>query len=142
MKLKFKKLHSFAIIPEYKTKGSSGFDFHVLYPVMILPGESDLLSSGLAIEIPLGFEMQVRPRSGLSIKFKNYLANTPGTVDSDYRGEIKFPIVNNTQEIITFQRGDRILQGIIAPVYQFEIEEVKTLSETDRGTGGFGSTGK
>lgn len=142
MKLKFKKLHSFAIIPEYKTKGSSGFDFHVLYPVMILPGESDLLSSGLAIEIPLGFEMQVRPRSGLSIKFKNYLANAPGTVDSDYRGEIKFPIVNNTQEIMTFQRGDRILQGIIAPVYQFEIEEVKTLSETDRGTGGFGSTGK
>lgn len=142
MKLKFKKLHSFAIIPEYKTKCSSGFDFHVLYPVMILPGESDLLSSGLAIEIPKGYEMQVRQRSGLSIKYRNYLANAPGTVDSDYRGEIKFPIVNNTQEIMTFERGDRILQGIISSVYQFEIEEVDVLSDTDRGTGGFGSTGK
>ena len=142
MKLKFKKLHSFAIIPEYKTKGSAGFDFHVLYPVMILPGEFDLLPSGLAVEVPLGFEMQVRQRSGLSIKFRNYLANATGTVDSDYRGEIKFPIVNNTNEIMTFEREDRILQGIIAPVHQFEIEEVDELSDTDRGKGGFGSTGK
>jgi len=142
MKLKFKKLHSLAIIPEYKTKGSAGFDFHVLYPVIICPGELDLLPSGLAIEVPQGFELQVRQRSGLSIKFRNYLANAPGTVDSDYRGEIKFPIVNNTKELMTFKRGERILQGIIAPINQFEIEEVDTLSDTDRGEGGFGSTGK
>ena len=141
IKLKFKKLRPFARIPEYKTRGSSGFDFHILHDIMILDGSMELIPSGLAVEIPEGFEMQIRQRSGLSLKYKNYLANAPGTIDSDYRGEIKFPIVNNTNRLMVLNKGDRIVQGIISQVAQIPIIEVEELSDTDRGQGGFGSTG-
>ena len=142
LSLKFKKINPFAVIPEYKTPGSAGFDFHVLHDIIILPGESQLLPSGLKCEIPEGFEMQIRQRSGMSVKYRNYLANSVGTIDSDYRGEIKFPVVNHTRQLMVLKRGYRIMQGIICQVPQIKIVEVDELSDTERGEGGFGSTDK
>ena len=95
MKLKFKKLHPEAIIPKYQTIDAAGFDFHVYKNFVVQPHQRIMIPSGLAVEIPRGFEMQIRQRSGLSTKYSNYLANSIGTIDSDYRGEIKFPIANH-----------------------------------------------
>lgn len=137
-----KRLSAQAIIPQYQSSGASGFDFHASENVSLEPGETKLVPTGLAFEIPIGQELQVRPRSGLSFKTKLRIPNSPGTVDADYRGEVKI-IMENTGDTTHFiQVGDRVAQGVICPVIQVQLEEVQELSDTARGEGGFGSTNK
>lgn len=134
--------HSGLPLPEYKTIGSSGMDLCCAEEeVTLKPLERSLVSTGLFIEIPTGYEGQVRPRSGLSIKHGISLINCTGTIDSDYRGELRIPIVNLSNDSYTIKRGDRIAQIVFAQVEQAELVEVESISETDRGHGGFGSTG-
>lgn len=143
--LKFKKLAHFkGELPTYATEGASGLDVRACleHPLVLKPGERFLIPTGLSVEIPIGYEVQVRPRSGLAINKGLSMVNTPGTVDADYRGEVKVIVINHGQEPITIQDQDRIAQFVVCPIVQAEIEEVEDLSETDRGAGGFGSTGK
>jgi dUTP pyrophosphatase len=142
MKLKIKKLNSEAIIPAYQTKEAAGFDLHSIEDVIINPGERKLIGTGLAFEIEYGYEVQIRPRSGLAYKHGITVLNTPGTIDSDYRGEIKVLLINFGNESFEIKKGERIAQAVVAPVIQAEIIEVEELSDTERGSGGFGSTGK
>ena len=132
-----------AILPEYKTDGASGCDVHafVKEPVELLPGDIELIPTGLACAIPEGFEIQVRPRSGLAAKNGITCLNTPGTIDSDYRGEIKVILINLGKEAFIVKNGDRIAQFVVAPVVRGIFKTVKSLDETLRGSGGFGSTG-
>lgn len=140
--VKFKKINDLAIIPEYKTDGSVGFDFHSTEDMLVLPGGGCMIHTGLLVELPSGYEMTVRQRSGLSMSFPNYIAIGIGTIDWDYRGEIKIPIFNHHQfDEMRIKTGDRIAQGIISPVEKVKIIEVDVLSETERAEGGFGSTG-
>ena len=133
-------------LPAYETPQSAGMDLRAAVPadepVSIPPGEWRLIPVGIAIALPAGFEAQVRPRSGLAAKHGISCVNTPGTVDADYRGEIRVNLINHGQTEFTVQRGDRIAQMIIAPVTQAVWEVSESLDETTRGTGGFGSTGK
>jgi len=142
IRVRVKKVHPNAVIPQYQTKGAAGFDLVAVEDVVIAPWETKLVPTGIAVEIPWGYEMQIRPRSGFSLKTPLRIANAPGTIDSDFRGEVKI-IVTNTSENKGFyiKRGDRIAQGVIAPVMGAVFEEADDLSETDRGSGGFGSTG-
>ncbi len=140
MKVKIKKLADTAITPEYQSKGASGFDFHSVEDVIIDRGQTELISTGLAMSIPEGFELQIRPRSGLSLKTGLRVANSPGTIDSDYRGEIKIIIHNNSNRAEQISIGDRIAQGVVVPIKQVEFDEGE-LDETERGEDGFGSTG-
>ncbi|EDM24085.1 dUTP diphosphatase [Caminibacter mediatlanticus] len=142
MKLKVKKLKDDAILPKYQTDEAAGFDLHSIENVVIKVGERKLISTGLAFEIEKGFEAQIRPRSGLAFKYGITVLNSPGTIDSDYRGEIKVLLINLGEEDFEIKKGDRISQVVIAPVIQAEIIEVEILSNTQRGSGGFGSTGK
>lgn len=131
-------------LPEYSTEGSSGMDLRSSEDLEIQPGEIKLVSTGLKAAIPEGFEIQIRPRSGLALKKSVTVLNTPGTIDSDYRGEIKVILVNLGKDVFTITRGDRIAQMVLAPVCRALLERVATedeLSGTQRGTGGFGSTG-
>ena len=132
-----------AILPEYKTDGASGCDVHafVKEPVELLPGDIKLIPTGLACAIPEGFEIQVRPRSGLAAKNGITCLNTPGTIDSDYRGEVKVILINLGKEAFIVKNGDRIAQFVVAPVVRGIFKTVKSLDETLRGSGGFGSTG-
>ena len=132
-----------AILPEYKTDGASGCDVHAFVkdPVELLPGDIKLIPTGLACAIPEGFEIQVRPRSGLAAKNGITCLNTPGTIDSDYRGEIKVILINLGKEAFIVKNGDRIAQFVVAPVVRGIFKTVKSLDETLRGSGGFGSTG-
>lgn len=150
-KLRVKKLHPDAVLPKYQTKGASGFDFVAVEDVEIGPGETKLVKTGLSVAVEEGFELQVRPRSGLSLKTPLRVANSPGTVDSDYRGEVCIIMTNSSAKqtsghqtsyvTMVIKKGERIAQGVIAPVVQAEIVEVEDLDETERGAGGFGSTG-
>ena len=142
MKLKIKKLNEKALIPAYQTKEAAGFDLHSVENVTINPGERKLIGTGLAFEIQYGYEVQIRPRSGLAFKHGITVLNTPGTIDSDYRGEIKVLLINLGDKKFEIKEGERIAQAVVAPVVQAEIIEVDELNETDRGSGGFGSTGK
>jgi dUTP pyrophosphatase len=142
MILKIKKLNQNAVIPAYQTKEAAGFDLHSIDDVIIKPGERKLIGTGLAFEIEFGYEVQIRPRSGLAYKHGITVLNTPGTIDSDYRGEIKVLLINHSSEAFEVKKGERIAQAVIAPVIQAEIVEVENLSDTERGSGGFGSTGK
>ncbi len=132
-------------LPRYETAGSAGMDLRAALPedapVTLQPGEWRLIPTGLSIALPEGFEAQIRPRSGLAAKHAISCVNTPGTVDSDYRGELRVNLINHGREPFTVQRGERIAQMVIAPVIQAVWDEVDTLDETERGTGGFGSTG-
>jgi dUTP pyrophosphatase len=160
MKVKIKKLHEDAVIPQYAKPGDSGFDFVALEDTVITPQSTVMVKTGIAVEIPEGFELQVRPRSGTSFKTPLRVSNSPGTVDSGYRGpcnvlltntaqfnasvSIKSPFDdawydNNTQFI---KKGDRIAQGVICPVIRAEFELVDELSDSERGVSGFGSSGK
>lgn len=143
MQVKVKKLHPDAIIPKYQTEGASGFDLHALETSVFYAGETNLVKTGLSFSIPNGYELQVRPRSGTSLKTPLRVANSPGTVDADYRGEVCI-IIHNTAEhdLFIVGKGDRIAQGVIVPVIQAELIEVEELDETVRGEGAFGSTGK
>jgi len=138
-----KKLHSMAIIPKYMTELAAGMDICALLeePLILEPGQRSLIPTGLAFAIPKGFEVQVRPRSGLAIKHGIALVNSPGTIDADYRGEVCIILINHGQESFTVNPGDRIAQLIVAPICQAELIEVSELSETARGEGGFGHTG-
>lgn len=141
---KIKKLENFkGELPAYKSTWASGFDVcaQLERPLMLEPGQRELIPTGLAFEIPQGFEIQARPRSGLAAKQGISIVNTPGTIDSDYRGEVKIILINLGHETVEINDGERIAQLVIAPVFQADFEEVAELSDTDRGAGGFGSTG-
>ena len=139
-KILIKRLSNKALIPEYATEGSSGMDLAALIDknIIINPGEISIISTGLAVSIPKGFEIQIRPRSGLAAKNGISVLNTPGTIDADYRGEIKVILINHSQNKFVVENGHRIAQMVVAPVIQATLEEVKELSKTDRGAGGFG----
>jgi dUTP pyrophosphatase len=128
-------------LPRYETTGAAGLDLRADEAFSLAPGERRLVPTGLAVEIPPGHEGSVRPRSGLAIRHGVGMVNAPGTVDSDYRGELAVILVNHGQEPVSFGRGERIAQMVIAPVVRANLELVETLSDTDRGHGGFGSTG-
>jgi dUTP pyrophosphatase len=131
-------------LPEYATEGSAGMDLRAFMagPLVLKPLERQLVPTGLFIELPGGYEAQVRPRSGLALKQGITCLNSPGTIDSDYRGEIKVILINLSQEEQTLHSGDRIAQMIIAPVVQIRWEPVEEISSTTRSGGGFGHTGK
>lgn len=132
-------------LPEYATQGAAGFDFRACVPadapVTIPPGGRALISSGFAVAVPPGWELQVRPRSGLAVKHGVTVVNAPGTVDSDYRGTVGICLINHGAEPFVVNRGDRIAQGVVATAAQASMVEVESLDETERGAGGFGSTG-
>ena len=144
VKLLIKKLQKNIILPEYKTDGSSGMDLmaNVEQTVKILSGEKKIISTGIMIAIPEQYEVQIRPRSGLAAKNGISVLNTPGTIDSDYRGEIKIILINLGKDIFEIKKNDRIAQMIVCPIIKVELEEVESLPETVRGKGGFGSTDK
>ncbi len=128
-------------LPQYQTAGSAGLDLCTIEDFTLKPLERKLVGTGIRIAVPQGYEAQVRPRSGLAIKHGITLVNTPGTIDSDYRGEIKIIVINLGKKVVSFNRGDRIAQLVICPVIHAQLQEVVTLDDTERGLGGFGSTG-
>jgi dUTP pyrophosphatase len=142
MRVQIKKLHPDAIVPKYQTAGAAGVDLCSVEDVTIGEGDKALVATGLSMAIPQGWEGQVRPRSGLAAKSALTVLNTPGTIDSDYRGEVKVILINHGHGVFHVRKGDRIAQMVFAPVAQAEFTEVETLESTDRGAGGFGSTGK
>ena len=131
------------IPPSYETSGASGMDVRAALDraLVIEPGERVLIPTGFAVAIPAGYEIQVRPRSGLAVKYGLSLPNTPGTIDADYRGEVKVAMINLGSEPVTINRGERIAQLVVAPVIRGVIEIVPELDDTGRGGGGFGHTG-
>lgn len=132
-----------AFLPEYKSEGAAGADICAFLsePFVLEPGIQAAIPTGLYFEIPVGYEVQIRPRSGLAAKYGITCLNTPGTIDSDYRGEIKIILINHSNTGFVINNGDRIAQLVVAPVYHAEFEIVEKLSDTDRGENGFGSTG-
>jgi dUTP pyrophosphatase len=141
MKLFIKKLKENAVIPSYAREGDAGMDLFSTEKYLLKSGERILVSTGLAVEIPIGYEMQIRPRSGLALKKGISLVNTPGTVDSGYRGEIGIIIINHGNEDFEINPGDKVAQAVLNKIETAEIEVVDELSESARGEGGFGSTG-
>ena len=139
-----KKLNSLAKLPSYKTDGASGMDLMACIekPISLEPGKSCLIPTGLSVAFPEKYEIQIRPRSGLAAKNNISVLNTPGTIDSDYRGEIKVILFNHGKNDFLINNKDRIAQMILTPVIKMDLEETDDLPETIRGEGGFGSTGK
>jgi dUTP pyrophosphatase len=144
VKVLLKKLNSNVKIPEYKTEGASGMDLKAFIekPIKIKPNTSFLIPTGLSLAFSKDYEIQIRPRSGLAAKNNISILNTPGTIDSDYRGEIKVIIFNHGKDDFLIKNGDRIAQMVLVPVIKMELEESLDLPKTVRGMGGFGSTGK
>jgi|TARA_B100001093_G_scaffold355704_1_gene340290 dUTP pyrophosphatase len=142
-KILIKRISKNVLLPKYETPGSSGMDIsaYIEKNVEINPGEKSIIPTGFHLSIPEGYEVQIRPRSGLAAKKGITVLNTPGTIDSDYRGEIKVILINLSQEKFIVENNMRIAQIVICPVIQAHFEEVNELSSTDRGSGGFGSTG-
>lgn len=128
-------------LPAYATTGAAGMDVLAAENVTLKPGQRHAVATGFAVAIPEGFEIQVRPRSGLALKHGISVPNTPGTIDSDYRGEVKIIMINLGDEAFAIDRGDRVAQLVLAPVTQARWDLVEELDETERGAGGFGSTG-
>ena len=130
-------------LPEYQTAESAAVDLHAAVdePLRVAPGEIRLIPTGLTIALPSGYEAQVRPRSGLAVKHGLSLPNTPATIDADYRGEVRVPVINHGAEPVTIERGMRIAQMLVAPVPRIVWEQVEELPASDRGAGGFGHTG-
>ena len=141
IKILIKRLSKEISLPKYETSGSSGMDLGSNIDANISPGKIAIIPTGLALSIPKGFEAQIRPRSGLAAKKKISVLNTPGTIDSDYRGEIKVILINLGEEIFKVEKGLRIAQMVFCPIVQAQFREVHDLNETERGKGGFGSTG-
>lgn len=143
IQVKVKRLNSKALIPGYATENSAGMDLHACIPepIRLKPFERTLIPTGISIELPEGYEAQVRPRSGLAIKHGITVLNTPGTIDADYRGEIGVILINLGQQDFVIEPNMRIAQLVITPVTQAQLVEVEQLSNTVRGEGGFGSTG-
>ena len=144
VKVLLKKLNSNVKIPEYKTEGASGMDLKAFIekPIKIKPNTSFLIPTGLSLAFSKDYEIQIRPRLGLAAKNNISILNTPGTIDSDYRGEIKVIIFNHGKDDFLIKNGDRIAQMVLVPVIKMELEESLDLPKTVRGMGGFGSTGK
>ena len=142
MKLSFKRIHPDAVLPSYAHEGDAGMDVRSVQALTIQPGRRALVKTGLVAEIPSGYEIQVRPRSGLAFKHGVTVLNSPGTVDSGYRGEIGVILSNFGDEPFPVSVGDRIAQLVVSPVTQAEISETSDVSSSERGEGGFGSTGK
>jgi dUTP pyrophosphatase len=139
--IKIKKLHSDAIIPHYAHDGDSGMDVYSTEDIVIMHYKRILVPTGISFEIPKGFEIQVRPKSGLALNHGLTLLNTPGTLDSGYRGELKILIFNTSDQPYEVKKGEKIAQIILARYEQAEIQEVNDLGDSSRGEGGFGSTG-
>ena len=144
VKVLVKKLNSKVKLPSYKTEGSSGMDLiaFVDKPIEIKPNNSALIPTGLSIAIPEDLEVQIRPRSGLAAKSNISVLNTPGTIDSDYRGELKVILFNHGNKKFIVKNNERIAQMVLTPILKVDFEEVDSLPDTVRGAGGFGSTGK
>ena len=138
-----KKLSKNITLPKYETEGSSGLDLaaNIDEQIKILPGKSEIIPTGLAVAIPKNFEIQIRPRSGLAAKSQVSVLNTPGTIDADYRGEIKVILINLSNKVFIVEKGLRIAQMVVCPVIKVSLKEVTKLEITERGSGGFGSTG-
>jgi len=136
-----------AVLPRYQTEGAAGMDLSACLPeerpeIVLEPGRIAVIPTGIAVAVPVGFEAQVRPRSGLGTKHGITLPNAPGTIDSDYRGEVLVPLINHGREPFTVTHGMRVAQMVIAPVARVAVQAVERLDETGRGVGGFGSTGR
>lgn len=140
--IKLKKLFPGAILPSYGSAEAAGADLYSMDFVSIQPGNRAMISTGIAIELPIGFEAQVRPRSGLATKSGITIANSPGTVDSDYRGEVKVCLINHSFEPFMVREGDRVAQLVIVPIFRARFELVDQLASSQRGVAGFGSTGR
>lgn len=142
--VQFRKLSERAVLPQYHSDHAAGLDLHaaVAGPVVLRPGEIRLIPCGFAMAVPEGYEAQVRPRSGLAVKYGISMPNAPGTIDADYRGEVKVPLINLGRAPFTVEPKLRIAQMVIAPVVRCAIVEVESLTQTARGAGGFGSTGQ
>ena len=138
-----KRLSKDVALPKYETKGSSGLDLaaNTDKQIKILPGKSEIIPTGLAVAIPKNFEIQIRPRSGLAAKSQISVLNTPGTIDADYRGELKVILINLSDKVFVVEKGLRIAQMVLCPVVKATLKEVTELENTERGSGGFGSTG-
>jgi len=138
-----KRLSKDIILPKYETSGSSGLDLsaNIKTPVKIEPGKTTIIPTGISVAIPKDFEIQIRPRSGLAAKNQITVLNTPGTIDADYRGEIKVILINLSKETFIVENGARIAQMVVCPVIKAKLKEVDSLDNTSRGSGGFGSTG-
>ena len=144
VKVFIKKLNPSVQLPSYKTSGASGMDLMAFIekPIELKPGKSCLVPTGLSVAFSKEYEIQVRPRSGLAAKKNISVLNTPGTIDSDYRGELKVILFNHGSENFMINNNDRVAQMVLAPIIKMELEEINELPETIRGEGGFGSTGK
>lgn len=142
LKLKVQKIHNEAIIPNYAHQGDAGLDLYSVEEVKINPSETALIKTGIKIELPPQTEAQVRPRSGLALKHGITVLNTPGTIDEGYRGEVGVVLINHGKETFIVEKGMKIAQMVVKPVWYVEVDEVEELSETERAEGGFGSIGK
>ena len=138
-----KRLSQNINLPRYETEGSSGMDLsaNLNSHIQIAPGETSIIPTGISVSIPQNFEIQIRPRSGLAAKNQISVLNTPGTIDADYRGEIKVILINLGKKTFVVENGARIAQMVLSPIGKAKIKEVQNLEKTDRGSGGFGSTG-
>jgi len=141
MTLRFKRIHPDAVMPAYAHPSDAGMDLRSVEDISLAPGKRALVHTGLVMMLPPMYEAQVRPRSGLALKNGITVLNTPGTIDSGYRGEVGVILINLGEETFNIKKGDKIAQVVIAPVTQPSVEECDIVDETDRGTGGFGSTG-
>ena len=144
VKVLIKKLNPLVQLPSYKTDGASGMDLiaYLEKPINLEPGKSCLVSTGLSIAFPKEYEIQIRPRSGLAAKDNISVLNTPGTIDSDYRGELKIILFNHGSKNFIIHNNDRVAQMVLTPIIKIELEETNELPESVRGQGGFGSTGR
>ena len=144
VKVLIKKLSPSVQLPSYKTSGASGMDLmaYIEKPINFKPGKACLVPTGLSVAFPEEYEIQIRPRSGLAAKNNISILNTPGTIDSDYRGEIKIILFNHSNENFIIKNNDRVAQMVLTPIIKMELEETNELPESTRGKGGFGSTGK
>ena len=144
VKVLIKKLNPFVQLPSYKTNGASGMDLmaNLEKPINLEPGKSCLVPTGLSVAFPREYEIQIRPRSGLAAKNNISVLNTPGTIDSDYRGEIKIILFNHSNDNFIINNNDRVAQMVLTPIIKMELEETNELPKSIRGEGGFGSTGK
>ena len=138
-----KRLSKNISLPRYETSGSSGMDLaaNIDHEIKIEPGKISIIPTGIALSIPKNFEIQIRPRSGLAAKNQVSVLNTPGTIDEDYRGEIKVILINLGNKTFIVKKGERIAQMVLCPIIKAKLKEVENLDETNRGSGGFGSTG-
>jgi dUTP pyrophosphatase len=144
VRLRVRRLSALMDLPSYQSAHAAGLDLHAAVdePVVLEPGAIELIPCGFAVAVPVGFEAQVRPRSGLAARHGISMPNAPGTIDADYRGEVQVPLINLGREAFRVERNMRIAQMVIAPVAHCAVDEVEELDETARGAGGFGSTGR